>query len=292
MALQTLREDNPSSLSNRKKGLTAGLAAILAFGLTIPVTRTIADTMPPLLIGPGRAAIAGITAMAILACYRRTLPCHADRKQLLIVAAGVVLGFPLFSAWAMQYVAAAHAGVVMGILPLLTALFGALLSRERPSRGFWMASIAGGLLTLYMMLPDEGWQPEFGDGLLASRLPGWEVICWALVFTLPLTLPLFLWQLGEAWQTVSTTHWLGFLYLALVSQLLGFFLWYHSMALGGIARTSQLQLLQPFVTLTAAWFWMGEPFHAGTAIVAALIMGTVYLTQRITPYRQGGKINE
>lgn len=294
--------------SNRKRGLTAGLAAILAFGLTIPVTRTIAHTMPPLLVGPGRAAVAGITAIGILACYGKTLPGPAERKQLLAIAAGVVLGFPLFSAWAMQQVAASHAGVVLGILPLLTALFGALLNRERPPRGFWLASLAGSALIVYMMLPNQGWKPALGDGLLAlaaisaalgyalggrlaNSLPGWEVICWALVFTLPLTLPVFLWQLGETWQTVSTTHWLGFLYLAFISQLLGFFLWYHSLALGGITRISQLQLLQPFVTLTAAWLWMEEPFHVSNLIAAGLIVGIVSITQRHN-FRQGVKNNE
>jgi drug/metabolite transporter (DMT)-like permease len=113
------------------------------------------------------------------------------------------------------------------------------------------------------------------------------VICWALVLALPLTVPPFLWRLPEAWQTVGLQSWLGFLYLALVSQLFGFFLWYRAFALGGIARISQVQLLQPFVTIVAAGLWLREQIHMNTLIFAGLIICTVFISQKMTVSREG-----
>jgi drug/metabolite transporter (DMT)-like permease len=291
-------------MERQHKGIALGLVAIIAFGLTLPITRFIGTELDPVLISFGRSAIAGLVAAAILHWRKISFPTPNERRQLWMVIAGVVLGFPLFSVWAMQLVSSAHGGVVMGLLPLLTALAGSFVAGEKPSVPFWMVSLLGGVLVVLYMMPAQGLRFQLGDlllllasisaavgyafgGKLSRQIPGWQVICWALVLALPLTVPPFLWRLPEAWQTVGLQSWLGFLYLALVSQLFGFFLWYRAFALGGIARISQVQLLQPFVTIVAAGLWLREQIHMNTLIFAGLIICTVFISQKMTVSREG-----
>ncbi len=291
-------------MKQQRIGLMLGLMAITAFGLTLPIIRMIGDELDPLIISMGRAAIAGLIAAAILRWRKISFPTLDERRQLYRVIAGVVLGFPLFSAWAMQLVPAAHGGVVLGVLPLLTALVGSLIAGEKPSVAFWLVSLVGGVLVVLYMLLAQGLKLQLGDlllllasiaaavgyasgGQLSRQIPGWQVICWALVLALPITVPPFLWHLPEAWQTSGLESWLGFLYLAVVSQLFGFFFWYRALALGGIARVSQIQLLQPFVTIAAAWIWLGEPMQISTLVFASMIVCTVFIAQKMTVYREG-----
>jgi len=290
-------------MKQQRIGLMLGMMAITAFGLTLPITRLIGDELDPVILSMGRAAIAGLIAAAILRWRKVSFPTSEKLRQLWMVIAGVVLGFPLFSAWAMQLVPAAHGGVVLGILPLLTAIAGSFVAGEKPSIPFWIVSFLGGVLVVLYMMPAQGLRFQPGDlllllasisaavgyafgGRLSRQIPGWQVICWALVLALPLTVPLFLWRLPEAWQASGLQSWLGFLYLAVVSQLFGFFLWYRALALGGIARVSQVQLLQPFVTIAAAWLWLGEPIHINTLVFAGLIICTVFVSQKMTVYRE------
>jgi drug/metabolite transporter (DMT)-like permease len=280
------------------RALVSGLGAILAFGLTLPVTRFVAVELDPWLIGWGRAAVAGWVAAVILGLFRIPIPSSAERRQLWVVTSGVVLGFPLLSAGAMHMLPASHGGVVLGILPLLTAVAGKYVAGEQPSSSFWWVSLVGGVLLLLYLFPSKGLQLHAGDSLLllaaiaaavgyafggklSQKRPGWQVICWALVFALPLTAPVFLWHLPGALQTAQFENWLGFLYLSLVSQLTGFFLWYYGLGLGGIARVGQLQLLQPFVTLGAAWFWLEEPIPPRTVTYACLIVVIVLISQKL-----------
>ena len=291
-------------MKQQRIGLMLGLMTITAFGLTLPVIRMIGDELDPLIISMGRAAIAGLIAAAILRWRKISFPTLDERRQLYMVIAGVVLGFPLFSAWAMQLVPAAHGGVVLGVLPLLTALVGSLIAGEKPSVAFWLVSLVGGVLVVLYMVLAQGLKLQLGDlllllasiaaavgyasgGQLSRQIPGWQVICWALVLALPITVPPFLWHLPEAWQTSGLESWLGFLYLAVVSQLFGFFFWYRALALGGIARVSQVQLLQPFVTIAAAWIWLGEPMQISTLVFASMIVCTVFIAQKMTVYREG-----
>lgn len=291
-------------MKQQRIGLMLGLMAITAFGLTLPIIRMIGDELDPLIISMGRAAIAGLIAAAILRWRKISFPTLDERRQLYRVIAGVVLGFPLFSAWAMQLVPAAHGGVVLGVLPLLTALVGSLIAGEKPSFAFWLVSLVGGVLVVLYMVLAQGLKLQLGDlllllasiaaavgyasgGQLSRQIPGWQVICWALVLALPITVPPFLWHLPEAWQTSGLESWLGFLYLAVVSQLFGFFFWYRALALGGIARVSQIQLLQPFVTIAAAWIWLGETMQISTLVFAGMIVCTVFIAQKMTVYREG-----
>ena len=256
-------------MTNESKGMILGFLGVAAFGLTLPATRFIVPYFDPIFIGLGRAVIASVVAAFILIATRQSRPTRHQLMQLSVVALGVVLGFPVLTAWAMETVPASHGGVVLGVLPLATAAAAVIVSREKPSTGFWIFSLIGSIIVVtYSLLQGFG-SFQFGDllllgailsagmgyalgGKLSKELGGWQVICWALVISFPFIIfPAWMQAPEENFSNLPLIVLLSFLYLALVSQLFGFFLWNKGLALGGIARVSQTQLMQPFVTLVA-----------------------------------------
>ena len=241
----------------------------------------------------------GLVAGLILLLTRQPRPNRGDLLLLGLVSLGVVFGFPLFSTWAMQDLPASHGGVVLGVLPLATAVGGALLAKERPSLGFWLVSFLGSAVVI-------GYSLSKGDGslaladwallaavaaaalgytqgaLLTPRLGAWQTICWALVISLPVTLPLSLWLLPtQGWKELAWPAGLSFLYVSLISQLAGFFAWYRGMALGGVAKVGQLQLLQTFITLAVAALLLGERVGWDEALAALLVLCLVAAGRRM-----------
>lgn len=279
---------------NEKKGMLLGLFAIGAFGLTLPATRVLLAYMDPLFIGLGRAVFAALCAGFLLLWFRQKIPNPAQLQQLLLVSLGVVVGFPVLSSWAMQYVPASHGGVVLGIVPLATAAAGALIANERPSFCFWLVGVTGGGLVIWFSLIHGGGHVHMADlALLAATLSaavgyavgarlakvigGWQVICWALVLALPVALAPAVHRAPEAWADLPLIAYVCFLYLALVSQLLAFFIWYGALALGGIARVSQVQLLQPFVTVLASVLLLRESVDVVTLVFVLLVACIVWI---------------
>lgn len=280
-----------------------GLPGVIAFGLTLPFTRMVTPALEPVFIGLGRAVLAGLVSAVVLIVFRAPLPNRGDILKLTGVAPGVVVGFPVLSAWAMQTVPASHGGVVLGVLPLATAFAATLVSGEKPSLAFWVAGLIGsGLVVAYSLLQGGGHfaigdialvaaviAASFGyaiGGALSKRLGGWQVICWALVISLPfITLPAWLSRPPEP-MALDTSIWLSFLYLALISQLIGFVFWNKGLAIGGVARVSQIQLVQPFVTLIGAALLAGEVIESNTLIFIVLIVSVVALGKRMPVIRR------
>ncbi|TFD95295.1 DMT family transporter [Cryobacterium lactosi] len=258
-------------------GLLFGLLGVLAFSFTLPLTRVAVHQLDPLFVGAGRAVLAGLLAIGVLAALRQRLPRGGQWVRLAVVATGVIAGFPILTSYALQTVPAAHGAVVIGLLPAATAIVAVLRARERPSARFWLASglgvvavagfvalTSGGLHTLApadlllvgaVALAAIG----YGEGALLSReLGSWQTICWALIVALPVMLPLMLAGLGSGWPEADAPAWLAFAYLAGVSMFLGFFAWYRGLAIGPIARVSQIQLVQPVLTIVWATLLLGE----------------------------------
>jgi drug/metabolite transporter (DMT)-like permease len=209
----------------------------------------------------------------------------------------VAILFPLLMALAVQTVDAAHGGVVMGILPIATALVAVLITHERPKPLFWIASLAGAALVVAFALRQGGGALSAGDlllfaavgvsaigyafsGRLTAKVPGWEVISWALVMSLPLSLPAAALTMPADLTHVGLKPWLALLYLALFSQWIGFFAWNAGLAKGGIARVSQVQLLQPFVTFALAATFNGETITTPILLFAAAVVATVAISTR------------
>ena len=269
-------------------GMLLGLCGVITFGLTLPVTKMIVPYMDPLFIGFGRAAVAACVAAVLLWQQKSKLPSKKQTAQLLVVAMGVVIGFPVLSSMAMQTVHASHGAVVLGLLPLATAIVAVFVSNERPSFGFWVFSMLGSGAVLSFVLGGTDTSIGVGDfellgaiacaaigyavgGTLSRTLGGWQVICWALVFSLPVIFVPAIWTMPTI-SAVPSSAWVGFMYLALVSQLFGFFLWNKGLALGGVARVSQVQLLQVFVTLIVSYYFLGESLTTRTWLYGVIIV--------------------
>ena len=294
------------SQADIRKGLWLGLLGIVIFAVTLPATRLAvgspdAPQMSGVFIAMGRAVLAaGLSAVFLLAT-RAPLPQRKDVWPLAITAAGVVLGFPLFTSIAMRHVEAVHASVIVGVLPLATAAVGALLHRQRPSSGFWLcAALGSALVVAFAMLrsgaPGSGLSIQLADLLLlaamlcaavgygygarlSQQMRAEHVICWALVMTLPLTLPLAL----VSWPAVPVraSAWWGFAYVAVFSMWLGFFAWYRGLALGGTVRVSQVQLVQPFLSMLFAVPLLGERLDAVTVGFGLAVIATVFIGKKM-----------
>ena len=289
-------------MHNETKGMLLGIIGVSAFGLTLPATRIVIPFLDPIIIGLGRAVLAALFAAIFLIWFRQKIPNKNQILKLFVVALGVVVGFPVFSSWAMQYVPASHGGVVLGVLPLATALVGVLIGKERPSISFWLVGIIGCSLVIFYSLIQGSGEVHIADvallgailsasigyavgAELSKEIGGWQVICWALVLALPFIIVPTINYAPDSISNISAMGFASFLYLALVSQLFAFFVWYKGLALGGIARVSQAQLLQPFVTLFASVLFLGEVIDIETMIFVLLVISSVWIGKRM-PIRQ------
>lgn len=280
--------------SNRNEtiGMIYGTLGVVGFSLTLPATRIAVAYMDPLFVGLGRALVAALAAGMVLLVKRERVPTRQEWKELLIVALGVIVGFPFLTAWAMERVPANHGAVVLALLPLATAGAAMLLAGERPSRPFWVSSGIGCVAVLVFAFSSGvgglGWADlalagAVGSeavgyaigGKLARTMEGWRVISWALVLSFPaLLIPVGL-RFDPAVLQAPWQAWMSFLYVSLVSQFLAFFAWYRGLAMGGVARVSQTQYFQPFLTLVASAFLLGEKITVLAVIIAIVVVAAV-----------------
>ncbi|MGA8954642.1 MAG: DMT family transporter [Pseudolabrys sp.] len=285
--------------SHNRLGLLLGFVGMCLFAGTLPATRLAVSGFDPLFLTVARAAVAGSVGLIVLIVLRRRIPQRSLWLEIFGAALCTVVGFPLFAALAMTTVPAAHGGVVLGIIPLATAATAAIFAHERPSFGFWVASIIGAIFVLTFMLRRSGGETfSAGDlfllgtvasgavgytlsGRLAALMPGWEVISWQVVIFIPFAaLATFaLWPASIS--SASFSAWAGLAYVGLISQYMAFFVFNAAMAIGGIARVGQIMLLQPFVIVALAVLVNGEPINAETIIFAAAVVATVLIGQRM-----------
>ena len=273
-----------------------GLLGVLAFSFTLPFTRVAVAELSPLFIGAGRAVAAALLGAIVLAVVRPRLPRGRHWLRLAVVGLGVVAGFSLLTSFALQTVPAAHGAVVIGLLPAATAAAAVLRAKERPSRAFWWASAAGVVAVIGFVAISAGGiaalQPAdlllvaavvsaaigYAEGAMLSReLGSWQTICWALLVSLPVMVPLTvvgatsMIEANHRWPEVGLQAWLAFAYLATVSMFLGFFAWYRGLAIGPISRVSQIQLVQPVFTIVWSALLLHEHLDwtvwAGAAVV-------------------------
>lgn len=286
-----------SNTSNRNLGLLLGLIGVIIFGGTLPATRIAVGVFDPWFVTFGRAFVASVAAVIMLLVLKRPVP-WKHGKLLAIAGLFVVVGFPGFMGLAMLTLPASHGGVVLGILPLATAIFAALIAGERPSIMFWFWGVIGTALVTLFALQDGG---SFGFALgdlwlllaavcascgyvilakLSHFMAGWEAISWALVVTIPISLTGSLLTWSETYFNASALEFWAFMYLGLFSMFLGFFAWNTGLRMGGISRVGQLQLLQTFVTLVIAAVLLGEEISVETMLFAVAVLVVIVLGQR------------
>jgi len=282
--------------ADQRKGYVLGFIGVVIFGGTLPATRLAVEVFDPWFITAARALLASLAAALFLIVLRKRFP-RGQFLRLAAISLCLVAGFPVFSSLAMVTVPAVHGGVVLGILPLATAMAAVLVNAERPSLLFWVWGGLGAALVVTFAVRDGGISFATGDlwllasvasaalgyalsGQLSRGLPGWEVISWALVIALPVTVPAtwVLWT--PAYAGAGEGAWSGLLYLGFFSMFLGFFAWNAGLALGGVAKVGQVQLLQTFVTLAISAVVLDEKITPVTLLFAAVIVAVVAMGRR------------
>ena len=306
---QTMNPAVTPSHADVTRGLLLGGLGVLMFAMTLPMTRlAVGDTgapqLPPAFVTAGRAAVAGLLSVLYLLAVRAPRPPRAQWPALAVCALCTVLGFPLFLALALRQVDAMHAAVVTGLMPLGTAVAGALVLRQRPALGFWLCAVLGCALVLVFALWEGSGKLAVADAYLllamlagsvgyvagaraSAAMPAQQVISWLLVGSLPLTLPCMLWWWPQ--QPASAGAWLGFAYVSVFSMWLGFFAWYRGLALGGVLRVSQVQLVQPFLALLLAVPVLGERPQPLTLVFSLAVIAVVVVGRRMPVSRPVGR---
>lgn len=299
--MERTSNQNPA-IEKPASGVINGLIGVLIFSGSLPATRIAVLEFDPVFLTVARAAIAGVLALCLLLLFKERRPGRRQILSLIIVAMGVVIGFPLLTALALQYVTSAHSIVFVGLLPLATAAFGVLRGGERPRPAFWFFSVLGSLLVvgfavsqgltasptgdILMLLAILACGLGYAEGAKISKaLGGWQVICWALVLSLPVVMPLTAWLAPVSFSRISTPAWLSLAYVSLFSMLIGFVFWYRGLVQGGIAVVGQLQLLQPFFGLALAAALLHEQVSLGMFGV------TVAVILCVAGARRYGRIN-
>lgn len=302
---------NDATRQRENSGLWLGLLGVFIFGLTLPMTRLATGTvdapqMSPWFVTWARAALAGGLSAVYLLAVRAPWPLAEQRGPLYLSLAGNVIGYPLLLGWALRHVTASHAAVITSLMPLATAAAAASLMHQRARLGFWVfAALGSALVSVYSLLRaaqmGHGFTLTWADTLLVgavvagslgyvagtkvtASMGAEKVISWVCVMALPITLP-------GAWltwpeHTIAPAAWLALIYVGVFSMWAGFFAWFRGLSLGGPLRVSQLQLLQPFITIVAAVPLLGESLDAMTLGFALLVVATVFMGRRMaTPQK-------
>lgn len=288
----------------KRWGLWLGLLGVMMFAATLPMTRLAVGSadnpqLSPWFVSFGRAAVAGILSLFYLAFTHSPKPARHEWAPLIVAAMGNVVGFPLCLGLALREVGAVHASVVVGILPLATAVLASWVLRQKPSLGFWLCALLGTALVLVYMVLQSGpkqWGFSHADllllgavfwaalgyvfgGQVTKSLGAEQVICWMLVISLPLTFTTALFFTPE--RSVPAASWMGFIYVSLFSVWIGFFAWYRGLDWGGMVRVSQVQLLQPFFAMVFANWLLGETLDGMTLGFALAVIATVFIGRKM-----------
>ncbi|MGI2033424.1 DMT family transporter [Rhizobium panacihumi] len=287
--------DHP--LDNRVAGLVNGMIGVIIFSGSLPATRLAVTGFDPFFLTMARGTIAGVLSLILLLAFREKRPSTADLVSLAVIALGVVVGFPLLTAIALQHVTSAHSIVFIGLLPLATAIFGVMRGGERPKPVFWLFSALGSLLVAGFAIVQGLTASPLGDSLmlaaviacglgyaegarLSKRLGGWQVICWALTLSLPVMAVGLVFTWPQTLTGIPAPAWAGLVYVSLFSMLIGFIFWYRGLAQGGTASVGQLQLLQPFFGLALAATLLGETVTPLMLVATIGVIGCVAAARR------------
>lgn len=284
--------------SSPRLGLFLGFLGAAMFAGSLPATRLAVGAFTPLFVASSRTMLAGCAGLLLIIVMRRSLPPKRLWGILVISALGNAVGFPFLSAIGMHSVPASHGGVVVGLLPLATAVCASIAAKERPSPGFWIAAILGAALVSAYALRQGHGRMTVGDAALlgavasasigytaaaiaARELAGWEVSSWSVILLLPFysIATVAFWPDGAMAAPHSALA--GILYGGFGAQWIAFFAWNAGLSLGGIARVAQVQLLQPFLTVLIAAQFNGEPISAETILFAAAVVVVVLIGQRM-----------
>ncbi|MFJ4185686.1 DMT family transporter [Kitasatospora sp. NPDC089509] len=291
----------PVAIAPQHDGPATGTAlaalGVASFSLSFPATAWSLTGFGPWSSAGLRGVLAGVLAGLYLMASAAPLPKRRDWPGLLVVSAGCVVGFPLLTTLALRTSSTAHSAVVIGLLPLATAVVSALRTGRRPSRAFWAAAVAGASAVLVFTLLQSHGRPTLADlflfvgllvcafgyaegGRLSREIPGARVIAWGVVAALPVMALTAGYGLAVEPVHPGPKALAGLAYIAVVSQLGGFVPWYRGMAAIGVPRASQLQLAQPLLTLVWSVLLLGEDLPVAAPVTAGVVLVCIAVTQR------------
>jgi drug/metabolite transporter (DMT)-like permease len=293
------------SPTSARAGLGWGFLGVLAFSFTLPFTRIAVGGLSPLFIGSGRAVVAAVLAAAVLAATRQALPRGIQWIRLAVIAAGVVVGFPLLTSFALTTAPASHGAVVIALLPAATAVMAVIRGRERPPLSFWVIAVVGAIVAIgFASLQSGGFAaPTASDlllfgavvaaaigyaegGLLSRELGSWQTVSWALVLAFPLMVVLTGVSAVVSPPSATPAEWASFAYLAVISMFLGFFAWYRGLAIGPMARVSQVQLVQPVLSILWAALILHEQLTWPTVVGGVAVILCAGIAVRVRAGRR------
>ncbi len=295
--------DKAIGLSRETRGFLFGFLGVLIFSVTLPATRIAVADLDATFVGLGRALVAAVLAALCLIVTRQPIPTRRQLLRLGVVALGVVVGFPLLSAWALRQVPASHSAIINGLLPMATAVLAVLWDGDRPAPLFWVAALIGSVTVVgFVFITGEvgfvggdlfmlgavliGAVGYVEGGRMAREIGSWQTICWALIVASPfLVIPVGA-VVAQNGLQASPQAWLGFAYVSVFSMFLGFFAWYRGLALGGIARVGQVQLIQALLTITWSSLLLGEaitPLMIGAALV---VIAMIFVIRRVPIHKR------
>lgn len=285
------------NLSIETKGMLIGFVGISIFSLTLPFTQMAVNEMSPFFVAFARASIAGICALILLIFTKSKFPNKIQIRRLIIIVIGVIYGFPIFTSIAMKTLPSSHSGIVLGILPLAMSLFAAIKYKEKPSSSFWMISIFGTFIVISYTFIDNNGSLMIEDlwllfailfaaigysegGTLAKEMGSIGVISWALVISLPINLfaSYLFYEINYA--SISFQAIISLTYVGLFSMFIGFFFWYKGIAIGGISRVGQVQLIQPFLTIVGAYFLTNEKITTLNILFAFMVLIVIIIGRK------------
>ena len=285
-------------MTHTNTGWLYGFIGVVIFAGSLPATRLGVIDFSPEFMTFARASIAGIIGLALLIYTHQKKPNKPQLKSLFLTGCGVVVGFPLLTAFALETISSARAIVFIGMLPLSTAIFAVLRANEKPKPLFWLFAVLGSLcVALFMLTQSSDHLLHIGDvymiaailicglgyaegGQLAKELGGWQVICWALALYLPVMLLFSIFTAPTHLSQVSNSSILSLLYVALFSSLIGFYFWYKGLALGGIAQVGQIQLVQPFLGFVLSACLLHETISLQMIMVSFAVIICVAFAKR------------
>ncbi len=284
------------STAHGRTGMGWGVLGVVIFSISLPMAKVALGWFDPVVVAFGRVVIAAVLSAMALIATKSAWPTWRQARLLGLAAIGVTVGFPIFSSWALQVVPTGHGAVVNGLLPLATAALGAVVIGYRPRWPFWVAAVIGSLTAVAVVLWQSGSGITFGDtamliavllaavgyvygGQLSQEIGGWRTICWANVLAAPMLLVPVLTHLPSA--PVPWVGWAALAYLGVFSMFLGFVAWYHGLATGGVQRVSQVQLIQPFLTILWAWPIDGEQPTWWLFAAATVVMVCIWVARRL-----------
>lgn len=277
-----------------------GVVGVAMFALSLPMNRVAATELDPIWVALVRVMIATVLAALTVVVTKCPLPPRPVWRQLILAASCVVFGFPVLTSLAMAETTASAGAIIIALLPLATVVAATTLGLQRPSLPFWICAVAGAAIVVAFSVSTSGLTPGLTDvylwlaviaggygyawgGMAAARIGGWQTICWTVIVAAPISVPITLfWTQSLPSISASTEAWLAVIYLGVASQLVGFFFFYGGMAIGGVARVSQVQLLQLFLTIGFAHFFLNEVVTLWFWLTAAAVVVLVAVS-RLAP---------